>query len=123
MKPEVAPKNNSKLKPQKISHFQEINKYFTISPNFSSLRRLHDTLRHFNQAYKFPVVSDTATKKVKQRLTRHFGLYSERDHRRSRGEHVPGGPRYTRRRQRHKKGWLQSILMLTVETSGSSFLP
>ncbi|VDP12850.1 unnamed protein product [Heligmosomoides polygyrus] len=35
--------------------FTEINKYFTISPNFSSLRRLHDTLRHFNQAYKFPV--------------------------------------------------------------------
>ncbi|KAK5984159.1 hypothetical protein GCK32_013869, partial [Trichostrongylus colubriformis] len=33
----------------------EVNKYFTISPNFSSLRRLHDTLRHFNQAYKFPV--------------------------------------------------------------------
>ncbi|CAJ0588123.1 unnamed protein product [Cylicocyclus nassatus] len=33
----------------------EINKYFSISPNFSSLRRLHDTLRYFNQAYKFPV--------------------------------------------------------------------
>ncbi|PIO77360.1 hypothetical protein TELCIR_00546 [Teladorsagia circumcincta] len=33
----------------------EINKYFTISPNFSSLRKLHDTLRHFSQAYKFPV--------------------------------------------------------------------
>ncbi|VDL70059.1 unnamed protein product [Nippostrongylus brasiliensis] len=33
----------------------EINKFFTISPNFASLRRLHDTLRHFTQAYKFPV--------------------------------------------------------------------
>ncbi|KAL6744084.1 hypothetical protein Aduo_017056 [Ancylostoma duodenale] len=33
----------------------EINKYYSISPNFSSLRRLHDTLRNFNQAYKFPV--------------------------------------------------------------------
>ncbi|VDM60587.1 unnamed protein product [Angiostrongylus costaricensis] len=33
----------------------EINKYYSISPNFASLRRLHDTLRYFNQAYKFPV--------------------------------------------------------------------
>ncbi|VDO14442.1 unnamed protein product [Haemonchus placei] len=33
----------------------EVNKYYTISPNFSSLRKLNDTLRNFNQAYKFPV--------------------------------------------------------------------